>query len=177
LCSKYNLEHRLTSRLYREVIKKYNAELGYRNYFSLEQEDLFEIYENVFKSCLNMKIEDLEDKVVENVSEKDSLENQEVLSNVLLKENNISDLKKTTIDCIKDTNSESKTNILFSNDTINISENILKSTIEISFIEEAREITKFKIKQLGFKYLSSQKKWCAINSEKTIESLKQIFNF
>ena len=191
LCSKYQLDHQLSARLYREVIKRYNAELGYRNYFCLDQNDLFNIYEQVFKSCLGLKIEDIEsdnteedngnDELSKNTEEPRPTESQQPIKDI--SQNKVKGKKKTDstkpkfVVVKKANNSDDNRVSIFSNNSMIISRNSTTRTIDIFFSEDPREITKFRIKQAGFKYVSSGKKWCAEDTEDVEKALKEIFGY
>lgn len=41
--------------MFRSVIKRYNAELGFRNYFSLDENDKFSIFKNCFEDTAGLK--------------------------------------------------------------------------------------------------------------------------
>lgn len=212
LCSKYKLEHQIAARLYREVIKRYNAELGYRNYFALNQEDLFAIYEQVFISCIGMKIEDIESEDEENIlEESDSIQPQNnekiidpiaaepvtepiptIRKKVVVKAENIQEVPKKKVIVVKKAGekitqptestsdkveSTKKDTFIFADNSTLIQRNFEKNGIEITFMEAPREITKFRIKQAGFKYSGPDKKWFAPDTEEVLAALKNIFNF
>lgn len=59
LCKKYGVNNK---DFYRDVIKNYNAELGFRNYYALNMNDLYQIYEEVFVSCLGVNSQKIQDE-------------------------------------------------------------------------------------------------------------------
>lgn len=212
LCTKYGASQKLPARLYKEVIKAYNAELGYRNYFALNQDDLFAIYEQVFVSCIGMKIEDIESEAEENIlEESDSIQSQNneviidpiaaepitepkpvIRKKVVVKAENIQEVPKKKVIIVKKASEKitqltestsdkventKKDTFIFADNSTLIQRNFEKNGIEITFMDTPREITKFRIKQAGFKYLNSEKKWWASETEDSLAKLKEIFGF
>lgn len=198
LCLQYKLEHKIAARLYREVIKKYNAELGYRNYFILNQEDLFEIYKQVFFSCIGMKLEDIKSdnydnnsltKTSVNHAEKSETSNEIIVGNsetqvypvakkkvILVKR--VTEKKEQISSFSSDKIEEAKKEIfIFADNSVLVQRNSEKNSIEITFMDLPREITKFRIKQAGFIYSATEKTWYAPDNEDVLLALRNIFNF
>lgn len=65
-CKKYDVKEK---EFYRVVVKNYNAELGFRNYYALTREDLHQIYEQVFVSSLGMDPNDIQYSNISDESE------------------------------------------------------------------------------------------------------------
>lgn len=162
LCKKYEVKNK---EFYRIVIKNYNAELGFRNYYALNRNDLYQIYEEVFVSCLKMNQKNIQSvESILNLKEKSSTKESLTTDSVLKEIQNIDECKPSS-------------NYIFANSTVLIVRNPVRKGIEITFETFPREIIKTEIKRIGFKYLSMERKWYAHETPKLLEDLKNIFLF
>lgn len=181
-CKKYSVTKK---EFYREVIKSYNTELGFRNYYALTQDDLHQIYEQAFVSCLSEN----EQKIV-NSSKAETEPKKKIIitethnnnyinssSTEQIEKNN--DVEKTVINYSdeKRTLKVKPEDLIFSDDTVLIVKNKERNLIEITFEKLPKQDIKVQMRVIGFKYLGMERKWVVQDTPKVMNGLKKVFKF
>lgn len=186
-CKKYSVTEK---DFYREVIKSYNAELGFRNYYALTQDDLHQIYEQAFVSCLsedkqkiiNSNKTDIAPKkkiiVVENNNHLKSFSSEQLEEYNEVERPVINNANQETNNSeVKQSLKVKPEDLIFSDDTVLIVKNKERNMIEITFEKLPKQAIKIQMRSIGFKYLGMERKWVVQDTPKVMNDLKRVFNF